>query len=284
MNIRLITDSAADLDADFIREHGITVLPMRTLFGEETFLDGVELSPDEFYEKLIESDELPKTSQLNPHDYEEAFARVKAAGDCAIVFCLSSGLSGSYANAVLAAEEYPGIIYPIDTRNVTIGEHILIELAIQLLKDNPLIKPEALVSKLDEMKEKICVVALLDTLEYLKKGGRIPAAAAVMGELLSIKPVIAIEEGKVAILGKARGSKKGNNMLVTEIEKHGGIDYALPICLGYSGLSDHLLEKYMEDSAVLWEGYRDELTVSRIGSTIGTHVGPGAIAVAFFHR
>ena len=125
-------------------------------------------------------------------------------------------------------------------------------------------------------------MALLDTLEYLKKGGRISSTVALAGTLLNIKPVIAVEDGEVAILGKARGSKNGGNMLMTQVEKAGGIDFSKPFCLAYTGLSDALLKKYVADSASLYEGKADYLPIHTIGSTIGTHVGPGAIAVAFF--
>jgi DegV family protein with EDD domain len=135
---------------------------------------------------------------------------------------------------------------------------------------------------LDEKKKNVRVIALLDTLEYLRRGGRISSTAAFAGNLLSLKPVIAIVDGEVAVLGKARGSKNGNNMLMEEIHKSGGIDYSMPVCLGYTGLDDSLLQKYIKDSDMLWKDKVDELPISTIGSTIGTHTGPGGICVSFF--
>ena len=108
--------------------------------------------------------------------------------------------------------------------------------------------------------------------------------AAWAGNILSIKPVIAIEKGEVAILGKARGSKNGNNILIQEVKNKNGIDFSMPYMLGYSGLDDSLLRKYIADSADLWTGQTIELPISTIGSTIGTHAGPGAICVSFFHK
>ena len=131
-------------------------------------------------------------------------------------------------------------------------------------------------------KKNIRIVALVDTLEYLKRGGRISKSVAFAGSLLNIKPVLAIEDGQIQILGKARGSKQGNNLLVQEIEKAGGVDFDKPLLLGYTGLSDALLTKYVEDSKSLWEHGTDHLRTTVIGSVIGTHAGPGAIAVAFF--
>ena len=130
------------------------------------------------------------------------------------------------------------------------------------------------------------MVGLLDTLEFLRRGGRIPASAAALGKLLSIKPVITITDGVVELLGKARGSKNGRNLLTQQVEAAGGIDFSMPIELAYAGLDDALLRKYVEDSRHIWEGHveLDDLPVHTVGATIGTHVGPGAIALAFFKR
>ena len=137
---------------------------------------------------------------------------------------------------------------------------------------------------LEEEKKKIVIVALVDTLKYLKRGGRVSKTVAFAGTLLNIKPVLALIGGKIQILGKARGSKQGNNLLVQEIEKAGGVDFDKPVLLGYTGLTDALLQKYMEDSKPLWEGNLDEIRYTTIGSVIGTHAGPGAVAVAFFKK
>ena len=142
----------------------------------------------------------------------------------------------------------------------------------------------SIVEQLEKEKKNIRVVALLDTLEYLKKGGRISKTVAFAGNVLSIKPVIAIQNGEVAILGKARGSKQGNNILVEQIKSAGGIDFEKPLFLGYTGLSDALIQKYITDSETLWKNGVNSLSVATIGGTIGTHAGPGAIAVAFFAK
>ena len=126
-------------------------------------------------------------------------------------------------------------------------------------------------------------MALLDTLEYLKRGGRISGTAAFAGTVLSIKPVVAIRDGEVAVIGKARGSRNGENLLSQTIEKF-GVDFEMPYLLGYTGISDALIQKYKADSARLWEGHAKDLPVSIVGSVIGTHAGPNAIAVAFFRQ
>ena len=133
------------------------------------------------------------------------------------------------------------------------------------------------------MRARVVVIGLLETLEYLVRGGRLSAAAGAVGTLLNVKPVVAAEDGLIVQLGKARGSKNGRNLLGQKVEKAGGVDFSMPLALGYTGLSDAVLKKYIEDSAALWSGHTEgELPVHTIGATIGTHVGPGAVAVAFF--
>ena len=138
-----------------------------------------------------------------------------------------------------------------------------------------------IVDTLNREKENLRVIALLDTLEYLQKGGRISKTVAIAGSLLSIKPVVSVVDGEVALLGKARGSRQGNNFLIQQIQKD-GIDFSRPFFLGYTGLSDALLQKYISDSAEIWKEHVEHLPIGTIGGAIGTHVGPGAIAVAFF--
>lgn len=278
MAIRIITDSASDITQVEAAAWGVQVLPLRTIFGQEEFLDGITIDHETFFQKLIESDVLPTTSQLSPFQYEEPFRQAAEAGDEVVCITLSSKLSGCYQSASIAAEDLPVVL--VDSLNVTVGERLLVERAVQL-RDQGLSARE-IGQQLEAEKGRIRLIALLDTLEYLKKGGRISSAAALAGSLLSIKPVIAVEHGEIAILGKARGSKNGSNMLMTLVEKNGGINFELPYCLAYSGLSDALLRKYIADSQSLYSGRAEHLPVSTIGSTIGTHAGPGAIAVAFF--
>ena len=170
----------------------------------------------------------------------------------------------------------------VDTKSVTVGEHILVDYALRLVDEGRTAAEVA--AAVEAAVDRVCVVGLLDTLEYLKRGGRISAAAGTVGELLSIKPVITIDDGEVAVLGKARGSKNGRNLLRQQVENAGGIDFSMPVMLGYSGLSDKLLRKYVKDSRSVWEGNiaEDDIPTLMVGATIGTHVGPGAVAVAFF--
>lgn len=276
--IKIITDSASDI-VDNERED-LIILPITITFGEEQFQDGVNLTHRVFYEKLIESDELPVTSQVPPFAFEEAYRKVKEEGDQAIVITLSSKLSGTWQSAHIAAEEYKDAVRVVDSENASLGEHALVQYALRLVDDG--LSAAEIVEKLEADKSRIRLVALLDTLEYLKKGGRISKAAAMAGSLLSIKPVIAIRQGEVVVLGKARGSKQGNNLLTEQIGQTGGIDFEKPFVLGYTGLSDTMLQKYIADHEALWKPFVEKLETSSVGGTIGTHIGPGAIGVAFF--
>ena len=278
--IKFITDTASD--AQELNLEDVIVLPMTIHFGEQEYEDGVTISHREFYEKLIESDELPKTSQIAPLAFEKAMEQVTSQGDTAIVITLSSKLSGTYQSAMIAAAEFEKDVYVIDSENVAVGECVLLKHGLELAAQGR--SAREIVSILEGERKDIHTIALLETLEYLKKGGRISKTAAFAGNLLSIKPVVGVVDGEVAVLGKARGSKQGNNLLMQEIEKAGGADFARPIYLGYTGLDDSAVKKYAKDSEAVWKESREELTIISIGSTIGTHVGPGAIAVSFFAK
>ena len=275
--IRIITESASDMGTP--EREDVTVLPMHITFGEKEYLDGVNLSHREFYNMLIESDELPKTSLISPGTFADEFEKAEKAGEQVVVIVLSAKLSGTYQSAMVAAADYDNVTV-VDSESVAVGERILVDYALRL-KDQGKTAAE-IAEELETAKKKVHVIALLDTLEYLKKGGRISAATAFLGSAMAIKPVVAVSEGEIVMLGKARGSKNGNNFLMKEIEKADGIDFTRPFCLGYTGLSDEMLQKYIKDSEALWSGHTDHLPVCTLGATIGTHVGPGAIAVAFF--
>lgn len=260
----------------------MSFIPMKVEWGGEEFRDQVDLDFHSFYERLIERGDLPTTCQITPFEYAEVFQRVTGAGDTAVVIALSSKLSGSCQSAVMAAADFPGKVFVVDSLNATIGEQLLIRYGLRLRAEG---MPAAeLAAELDRAKRRIRLIAMVDTLEYLKRGGRVSAVAAAAGNLLSIKPVIAVEDGEVRVVGKARGSRAANNLLTQLIEKAGGVDFSMPHVLGYSGQSQQTLDKYVVDSAHLWQQHTDRLPRSPIGAVIGTHVGPGAIGAAFFQK
>ena len=282
MAVRFIVDSAADVLPEECARLGVTHVPLKVIFGEEEFDDGVDLSHRAFYEKLVESDRLPTTSQVTPAAFLEALEPIMENGDEAVILTLSSRLSGTCQSARIAAAEYGQRVFVVDTLSVSLGERLLLLMGLRF-RDQGLTAGQ-IAERLEEEKKKIRLMALVDTLEYLKRGGRISAATALAGSLLSIKPVIALQDGAVEVVGKARGSKQGNNLLRQLVQSCGGIDFEKPFCLAYSGLSDAMMNKYIIDSAELLRGHEQDMLLATVGCAIGTHAGPGAVAVAFFQN
>ena len=280
MSVRIITDSASDMTP---AEHpALRVLPLSVTFGTDVYMDGVDIDHQRFYEMLVERDELPKTGQVNPYAFSQAIAKAREAGDEAVIITVGAKLSGTSQSARTALAEAPGgDVFVVDSNNVTLGERVLVEYALRLVDDGR--SAAQIAAAVEAVRDRVVVIGLLETLEYLVRGGRLSAAAGAVGTLLNVKPVVAAEDGLIVQLGKARGSKNGRNLLNQKVEQAGGVDFSMPLALGYTGLSDAVLKKYIEDSAALWTGHAEsELPVHTIGATIGTHVGPGAVAVAFF--
>ncbi len=282
MGVSIIADSATDVSQETAEKWGISIIPLKIRFGEEEFLDGVTLSNKNFYEKLVETDELPKTSQISPSDYTEYFEKELNKGNDIVCLTISSGVSGCIQSANLAASELKGNIYVVDSKQFCISYYILVEYAVRLRDEGK--SAREIAKEIERLRGKSTVLSVFDTLEYLKAGGRLSPTAAFVGEILSIKPVITITDGIVDVIGKARGSKKGNNILKNKVIELGGIDFSMPICVGYTGLSDDLLVKYLEDSSDLYDGDISDINKVSVGATIGTYAGPGAIAVAFFPK
>lgn len=284
MAIKLIIDSSSDINQQEATKLGITMIPITIQFGDQMYQDGVDLLPKTFYEKLIESTLLPKTSQINPFRFEEEFHKIIEQNHQAIVITLSSKLSGTYRSAVQAASKpcFKNNIFVVDSLNASLGIRLLVEYALDLIHKG--LEIHQIVDSLNQKKTKIRLLAMLDTLKYLKKGGRISPLVALSGEILSIKPVISIIDGEVRLVGKARGSKNGKNLLNKLVEESSGIDFSMPFGAIYSGFDDYTIKKYIEDSKAIYQDNTNTIPIYSIGCTIGTHIGPGSIGVAFFTK
>lgn len=276
MSVRIIIDSTTDLIPQ-LRDR-VKVVPLSIRFGQEEYIDGVTINTAEFYEKLVNSGILPTTSQPTPAAFAEVYEEAVGAGDSVVVITIASKLSGTYQSATIAAEDYPGKVFVVDSRNVAIGAGILVQYALDLVDQG--LSAEELFDRLLQIRSRVRLVAVVDTLEYLHKGGRISKTVAVAGGLLAIKPVISVENGELKMINKARGNKQANAVMNKEIDKMGGADRSMPILLGYTGRSDELLRKYIAESEAYWNGETFPGTI--VGSTVGTHAGPGAVAAAFF--
>ena len=281
MKIRIIADSASDMSEK--ESSYLKVLPLTVEFGETEYLDGVTLSAEEFYKKLEECDDLPKTSQVTPFAFEEAIREALDAGETPIVITLSSKLSGTYNSAVVAVSEFEDEeVYVIDSQNVCAGERILIEYALRLIEEGKNAKEIA--EAVEAVRDRVCLVAAFDTLEYLRRGGRISNLTGIVGGMLSIKPVLGVKDGALESIGKARGSKNAAHMLVQHVEAEGGIDHSMPYVLVYTGLDDSRVRKFAKDNENLWDKKAEDVKICTVGSTVGTHAGPGAIGVIFFKQ
>ena len=279
MSVQSNVDSTVDMPERM--KDRFRIVPLTVHFGAEEYIDGVTIDKHRFFERLVESDELPTTSLATPAAFDAIFSDVAAVGDSAVVVTIASKFSGTYQSACIAAAEYDNI-YVVDSKSAAIGSGILAEYALECADKG--MDAKTIAETLEKKRDEICLVALLDTLEYLKKGGRISKTVAFAGGLLNIKPVITVVDGEIQVIGKARGSKQGNNLLVQKIHESGGIDFDEPILLGYSGLSDIYLKKYVEDSRDIWQDRVETLDTTLICSVIGTHAGPGVVAVAFFKK
>lgn len=276
--IKIITDSTSDISQKQAKELGITVLPLRVIFKDGEYEDGIDLQNDEFYNKLVNSDSLPSTSQLIPEQFIPLFEEAKNNGDSVIVITLSSHLSGTYQSAVIAKDmcEYDNI-HIVDSLSVTLGLQILVREGIDLQKNG--YSAEEIVKTLETNKHKIHVFALVETLEYLKKGGRLSGVSALAGTILNIKPIVEVKNGKVDVAGKARGLTGAFGKMINFIEQYGGMDTSKYYCLGYTGKKENLnaFIEYAKDKLDLKDGL-----ISPIGSVVGTHAGPGVCGIAFY--
>ncbi len=282
MSVMLISDSACDMSQQEASALGVTVMPLKTVIDGVEYLDGVTISTEEFYDKLEHCTALPTTSQLTPAEFGDVLRPIAARGDEAVIITLAGKLSGTCQSAHIAAAEYPGRVWVVDSGSVTLGQCILLRYAIRL-RDRGLSGGE-IAAELERIKGRVRLLARVDTLEYLVKGGRLSRTAGFAGTVLHIKPVLSVQDGEIKVLGKARGSRQSDNMLTEFIRSSGGVDFSLPVMLGFSGTDDALLRGYIENSKSLWEGHLPELPVTMIGSTISTHAGPGAIGAAFFAK
>ena len=280
MSVKLVIESSGDIDSVEAQKLGITMLPIPITIGEEEFLDGVNLTREQFYDKLVKCSNLPKTSMINSYRFEEVFKEHVSNGDEVVAIVLSSGLSGTCNAAKTAAENFKDKVFVVDSLSATAGIKLLIEFALTLIAEGKSAKE--IFEILEEKKNKLQIRAMVDTLKYLKKGGRVSPLVAFAGELMGIKPMVAVVDGKVEVIGKVIGLKKAINYINAEIEKIGGIDFDMPFYAIYSGIDQTKIDNYIKDNAQIWECGVENVRKNCIGATIGTHVGPGAIGIAFF--
>ena len=281
MAVKFIIDSASDVLPGECKKLDVIHVPLTVRFGDKEFADAVDLSHKKFYKMLTSGKEAhPTTSQVTPAAWSEVMEQVVENGDTAVVITISSKLSGTYQSACIAAEDFEGKVFVVDSMTATIGERLLLQYGIRLAAEG--LDAAAIAAKLDAVKDKVRIYARLDTLEYLRKGGRISSTTAVVGTMLNIKPIIAVRDGLVENVAKARGPKAADKQLRELVAKSGGIDFSKPLCAAWSGLEDDNLKTFLADSSDMLCG--TEVPVATVGCVIGAHVGPGAVAIAYFEN
>lgn len=274
--VRILVDSSSDYSLEEVKEKQIDLVPISITIGENTYLDGIDFGRDEFYEILEASGEFPKTAQPSPQDFLDIFKDVKEKGDEMVCILLSSALSGTYQSAVLAKSmvDYEGI-YLVDSLSATYIIKVLADHACKLREDGA--SAAHIVEQIETLKSRVKVAAALDTLEYLSRGGRIGKAAAVIGDMANLKPIITVtEEGKVEMIGKCLGRNKAISYLIKHL--HGlKIDTDFTMYTIYSYGTDNC-GKF--EGKLQAEGYKPDARL-QIGSTIGAHIGPEAFGVIY---
>ena len=276
--IRIITDSAADFSVSELRAHNLTAVPIQIAFGDDTYEDGVTLTSDIFWNRII-AGENPKTSQPTPDAFLNVFEEAKAAGDSVVCILLSSGLSGTVQSAHLAKSmaEYDEI-YIVDSKLAATAQKMLALRACQLRDEGKLSAAE-IASALERFAPRIRLYASLDTLDYLARGGRIPQAAATLGSLVQLKVLITInEEGKVGMAGKGMGLHRATASLLKLIQQH-KIDERFPVMPLYTHSTDNCLNLIKKLNLAGIAASEDSLNA--VGATIATHIGPGAYGLVF---
>lgn len=277
--IRIVTDSACDLPPATATQHNIDIVPLTVRFGENEYVDRKDLTPKEFWAKNGQSKVLPETAAPSPGAFEECFRNAKAQGASGVVcVTLSSGLSATFQSATLAAEAVKADIdvRVIDSRAVTIAQGLLAVAGAEASAAGKSIDEieKFITDKVPNMR----VFAALDTLENLKKGGRIGKAQAALGSMLSVKPLIQLTDGAVGELGKQRTRSRSLDFLVGVAKEHNAAS-AKPLAVMHAEAPD--IEAFIESLCSGLGIGRDQILLGDIGSVVGTHTGPGVIGIAY---
>ena len=277
MSIHIITDSSADLTPANAQRLGVEVVSMSIQFGDRSYLDGIDLDKAQFYQLLAEDRTSPSTAQPTPADFLKPMEAARATGAEAVVITLSSILSGTHQSALIAKDMCSyGPIYVVDSLSATAGIQIMVEYACKLREQG--LSAQEIVEQVETLKGRIRIFAVIDTLEYLRRGGRLSSLQAGLGTVTKLKPVIAVRDGAVMVVGKAFGTAAATKQLLKFLSEH-PIDSNFPAFALYSddrGRVDEFLPKLQEVNAL-----PEDLRFCSIGPTIGTHIGPGAVGMAY---
>lgn len=276
MKIRIITDSTSNISQEEAKKMGIDVVPLNIFFDEGIYKDGIDLMPEEFYEKLLQSKNLPKTSQPSPSEFIKIYEDAKSENEIVIAILISSKLSGTYHFA-LSAKEMAGNenVYVIDSLTTIMGLRILVEEALELRNNGASVSE--IVNHIETTKEKIRIFGVVDTLEYLHKGGRLSKTSAIIGNFLHVKPIIGLDEGEISLAGKARGTNRAIKEVLLYLKKH-PVNLNRRVYFGYTGEKTKM-EKLINEVSDIYSiaEPKDQL----VGGVIGTHTGPNICVITY---
>ena len=280
MGIRIVVDSSSDVTKEILKKYNIEMVPLVVNFEDGSYLDKVELATDEFFDKLSKADKLPTTSQASPAAFEKVFRKILDEGDEVLGIFIASELSGTYQSAVMAKDIIgdEDRIHLIDSKSACLGTFSLVLKAIELIEENK--KIEEIVDTLEKVKDKVTLVAAIDTLKYLLKGGRLSKTQAIAGTLLNIKPIITVKSGQIAVLDKVRGN---NNVLKWMDKWLSSNNFKLEdktVLLFHARAQERVdaLRKMLIDKYAV-----KNIIESEVGPVIGTHTGPGVVAIGFLN-
>lgn len=275
--IRIVADSSCDISQEEAKKLNIEIIPMPVNFGNDTYFDGIDIDAQKFYEMLAKAKDLPTTSQPSPLEFIDRFKEVQESGDSLLLITLSSKISGSYNCACLYKDEcgYENIEV-VDSLS-TVGQMQLLVLEAIKKRDEGKMNVHELADYLNKFKKRLRLIAVIDTLEYLHKGGRLSGAAKIFGTLLNIKPMIGIIDGEIRMINKKPGVNKAIEQLAQDFDSY-NIDTDCPILFGYSCTTDRmnmLIERLKKDHDL------GEYKTASLGPVVGVHIGPGASYVTF---
>ena len=280
MGVRIITDSTSDISAAQAKDLGVTVIPLKVIFGDQEYKEGVDISIEGFYDELVKAEKLPTTSQPSPDDFLAGFLEAKEAKDTIIVLLIAGKLSGTVQSAMIAKDlaEYEDI-HIIDSQTTITGLRFLVEYAVKLSHEGKSVTEIAAI--LEEIKDRIVLLAMVDTLEYLYKGGRLSRSSAILGSLLKFKPIIQVKDGVIHVVGKERGTNKGITKVLELMNEYGDIDSNYPVYFGYTA-EDSKTKQLMTEIENKYS--LKETSLHPVGCVVGTHAGPGACVISYISK
>ena len=277
MTVRVVCDSTADLDDAFRDAHGIRVVPLQVIIGDESYCDGVDITPPELYARMRRDGVSARTSQPTPAEFDSVFRAVTDAGDAVLCTTISSGLSGTYGSATQAAEALAGRpIRVIDTRSVSVGHYAAVTEAVRVAEAGADL--DAVAAAVHRLLPQIRLLFTVETLEYLRRGGRIGGARALLGSMLDVKPILAMEDGSIEPVGRVRTYRRAVDSCAEAVERAAN-DWGGARVFIAEGDAAEAAEQMKARLEASLPG--TQLTLLVVGPVIGAHAGPGAVGVAF---